>query len=113
MTSPAVRPNTVRAMALLGPPPSRTDVALAGVLGAYALVEGILLGSPAPLVAAGVLAGLLLAWRRRHPVPVLGLSLVLVLLPGLLDFESFESVLPSRRSRSSSSRSATATRGPR
>lgn len=94
MTSPAVRPNTVRAMALLGPPPSRTDVALAGVLGAYALLEGILLGSPAPLVAAGVLAGLLLAWRRRHPVPVLSLSLVLVLLPGLLDFESFGSVLP-------------------
>ncbi len=74
MTSPAVRPNTVRAMALLGPPPSRTDVALAGVLGAYALVEGILLG------VAVHRAGLLPGWVGAG----LPIAMVMAIVPAAL-----------------------------
>ena len=72
----------------------RADVALAVVLATYALAEGIVLDAPAGwLVLAPAVTGSL-AWRARHPVPVVAGVLGLIVLPGALGFASFETVLP-------------------
>jgi len=73
----------------------RTDVALAAVLAAYALVEGLLIGAPAAWIAGAPLAVLALAWRRLYPLASVAAVLVVVALLGALaGLEEPGSVLP-------------------
>jgi signal transduction histidine kinase len=72
----------------------RGDLAVAGVLTAYALVEGLLLDAHAAWLLAATAASVALAWRRRRPVAVVGFALAIVFLPGVLGTETVESVLP-------------------
>ncbi|MBW3653833.1 MAG: sensor histidine kinase [Actinobacteria bacterium] len=74
--------------------PSRADLALAGVLAAYALVEGLVIDAPAAWLVGAPLAMLPFAWRRAYPFAVVALVLVLVLLLGTATRHASDSVLP-------------------
>jgi signal transduction histidine kinase len=72
----------------------RSDVVLAAVLAVYALVEGFLLEAPPAWFALALPATLALAWRRRHPIPVIAFALAMLFVPGLLSVEEVRTVLP-------------------
>jgi signal transduction histidine kinase len=72
----------------------RADLALAGALSAYAIVEALLLRAPADWLLAGLAATIALAWRRRHPAAVIAFVLVVIFAPGALGTDTVESVLP-------------------
>lgn len=93
LMSGQMRAPTVRRMANVRSP-SRADVALAGVLATYALVEGLVVDAPTGWLVGAPLAMLSFAWRRAYPFAVIALVLVLVLLLGAVGLHPSNAVLP-------------------
>jgi len=72
----------------------RGDLAIAGALGAYGVVEAIVRDAGVPAAMAALAIALPLAWRRRFPLPVIALVLGLTFVFGLFDSRTIPSVLP-------------------